>query len=88
MSQQPSLNPWNYKPWWCQPWSILLTGITLIVGSWLVFHKLWVTAVVAVPLVVWMGFFLLVWPRLMIESGILERYEAGLGERGRIEEEG
>ncbi|MFM6357615.1 MAG: DUF6737 family protein, partial [Planktothrix sp.] len=32
-SQTQTFNPWNYKPWWCQPWSILLTGITLILGS-------------------------------------------------------
>ncbi len=88
MSQEPTLNPWNYKPWWCQPWSILLTGITLIMGSWLVFHKLWVTAIVAVPLVAWMGFFLLIWPRLMIESGILDRYEAQFREGGTGEKEG
>ncbi|HEY9838120.1 MAG TPA: DUF6737 family protein, partial [Vampirovibrionales bacterium] len=76
-----------YKPWWCQPWSILLTGITLIVGSWLVFHTLWVTAIVTVPLVAWMGFFLLIWPRLMIESGILQRYEAPVREHSTGEKE-
>ncbi|WP_448561431.1 DUF6737 family protein [Trichothermofontia sp.] len=59
------MNPWNYKPWWCQPWSILLTGLGLILGSWLFFHRYWVTGLVAVPVFTWMGFFLLVWPRLV-----------------------
>lgn len=75
ISEQKSLNPWNYKPWWCQPWSIILTGVTLISGSWLLFKTIWVTIIVAVPLLTWMGFFLLIWPKLMIESGVLESYE-------------
>ena len=25
---------WSHKPWWCQPWSILLTGVVLVGGSW------------------------------------------------------
>jgi hypothetical protein len=70
---QPSASPqnsaaysvWQLKPWWCQPWSILLTGIGMILGSWLLFHKIWLTGLVAVPLSAWMGFFLLLYPRLM-----------------------
>ena len=72
MSEQKPLSPWNYKPWWCQPWSILLTGLTLISGSWLVFKTIWFTVLVAIPILVWMGFFLLIWPQLMIRSGVLE----------------
>jgi hypothetical protein len=71
MSEQ-KLNPWNYKPFWCQPWSILLTGITLITGSWLIFKIIWLTVIVAIPILIWMGFFLFVWPQLVIKSGILE----------------
>ncbi len=68
-------NPWNYKPWWCQPWSILLTGITLIGASWLLFRTVWISIIVAVPVLAWMGFFLLLWPKLMVESGLLNHYE-------------
>ncbi|MBH8555454.1 hypothetical protein I8751_24535 [Nostocaceae cyanobacterium CENA357] len=75
MSEQKPLSPWNYKPWWCQPWSILLTGVTLISGSWLLFKTIWLTVLIAIPLLVWMGFFLLVWPRLVIQSGILDSPE-------------
>ncbi|MBE9030377.1 hypothetical protein IQ266_11605 [filamentous cyanobacterium LEGE 11480] len=63
---------WDYKPWWCQPWSILLTGTTIISGSWLVFHRYWLTGLVAIPLIVWMSFFILVFPKLARESGMLE----------------
>lgn len=75
MPEQKTLNPWDYKPWWCQPWSILLTGVTLIIGSWLLLKIIWVTVIVAVPVLVWMGFFLLIWPQLMIRSGVLESYQ-------------
>lgn len=72
VSEEKPVSPWSYKPWWCQPWSILLTGITLISGSWLLFKTLWVTIIVSIPLLIWMGFFLLVWPKLIIQSGVLE----------------
>ncbi|HEY9607011.1 MAG TPA: DUF6737 family protein [Allocoleopsis sp.] len=67
MSTQQPLNPWSYKPWWCQPWSILLTGTAIIAGSWFLVKTLWVTIAIALPILVWWAFFLLLWPRLMIE---------------------
>lgn len=72
MSEQQPLNPWQYKPWWCQPWSIILTGLTIIIGSWLIFKMLWLTVIVSLPVLVWMSFFVLFWPKLVIRSGILE----------------
>jgi hypothetical protein len=72
MSAQKPLSPWNYKPWWCQPWSILLTGMTLISASWIIFKIIWLTILVALPILVWMGFFLLIWPQLMLRSGLLD----------------
>ena len=59
------ISPWNYKPWWCQPWSILLTGISIMGGSWILFHTIWLTVAIALPICTWMGFFLLIWPRLI-----------------------
>ncbi|OAB58488.1 hypothetical protein AY600_03025 [Phormidium willei BDU 130791] len=63
---------WHYKPWWCQPWSILLTGLGLIAASWLVLHRVWLTVLVAIPLSAWMGYFVLVFPRLVAQAGLLE----------------
>jgi hypothetical protein len=54
---------WEIKPWWCQPWSILLTGCSLIGGSAELSHRIWVTVLVAVPVLLWMGFFLLIYPQ-------------------------
>ncbi len=69
-------NPWQYKPWWCQPWSILLTGTSLIVSTAWLGHRLWLTLLVAAPVTVWMGFFVLIWPRLMRQSGLLAQWAA------------
>ncbi|MBE9230910.1 hypothetical protein IQ231_04210 [Cuspidothrix issatschenkoi LEGE 03284] len=75
MSEQQTTSPWKYKPWWCQPWSIVLTGVTLVSGIWLIFKIVWLTILVAIPLLIWMGFFLVIWPQLMIRSGVLDNLE-------------
>lgn len=62
---------WNDKPWWCQPWSIILTGSGIIAGSWFLFHRYWVTGLIALPVLMWMGFFLLLYPRLMAEAELV-----------------
>ncbi|MEY2977990.1 MAG: DUF6737 family protein [Prochlorotrichaceae cyanobacterium] len=56
---------WKLKPWWCQPWSIVLTTIALPSLSWLGFHQVWLTGGLAVILVVWMSFFLGVYPKMV-----------------------
>jgi hypothetical protein len=70
------INPWNYKPWWCQPWSILLTGISIISGSWIIFKTIWLTVLVTLPISAWMGFFLLIWPQLVIAQ-MKESFQSG-----------
>ncbi|MBD1844977.1 hypothetical protein H6F89_16540 [Cyanobacteria bacterium FACHB-63] len=63
-----STNVWDYKPWWCQPWSILLTATGLISGSWLLLRSIWITVVVAIPVLTWMVFFLLIYPKAVAKS--------------------
>ncbi|BAY60325.1 hypothetical protein NIES22_03840 [Calothrix brevissima NIES-22] len=75
MTENKPLSPWNYKPWWCQPWSIILTGLTIISGSWLIFKTIWLTVLISLPILIWMGFFLLIWPQLIMRSGILDSYQ-------------
>ena len=75
MPEQQIISPWKYKPLLCQPWSIVLTTVTLISGSWLIFKIIWLTILVAIPLLIWMGFFLLIWPQMMIRSGVLDNFE-------------
>jgi hypothetical protein len=54
---------WQLKPWWCQPWSILLTGLTAMVGSWLFLHRWWISVPVSLAIVMWWWVFLVVVPR-------------------------
>ena len=61
---------WQSKPWWCQPWTIILTGIIIIAGSWLLFHKIWLSIIVAIPIVVWWTYFLVLVPRLLASSKV------------------
>ncbi|MBD2020164.1 hypothetical protein H6F43_08180 [Leptolyngbya sp. FACHB-36] len=63
-----SVDIWQLKPWWCQPWSIVLTGTGLILGSWLLIHTVWVTLLVAIPVLIWMNYFVLVYPKLIAQS--------------------
>ena len=63
-SNSPSTNIWDYKPWWCQPWSIILTGMAIVVGSWLILHTLWITVGSAVLITVWWVYFLIIYPQL------------------------
>jgi hypothetical protein len=53
---------WQLKPWWCQPWSILLTGVAMILASWLVLHRLWITAPLSCVVLLWWLLFLVVVP--------------------------
>lgn len=64
---------WDYKPWWCQPWSIALTGIAIISGCGWFTRTAWITILVAVPIVVWMVYFLWIYPRLVVQSGLLNQ---------------
>jgi hypothetical protein len=62
-STSQSISVWHYKPWWCQPWSIALTGVGIISGSWFLFQTIWITLLIAMPTLTWMLFFLVVYPR-------------------------
>ena len=67
-NELPTSNPpkecdlWSQKPWWCQPWSILLTGVLVPLGSWLLFHKLWITLPTIVGVLIWWLLFLVIAP--------------------------
>ncbi len=62
-----SSNIWDYKPKWCQPWSILLTGIILSVGSWFILHILWITSILSILIIIWWVYFLILYPRMFKE---------------------
>jgi hypothetical protein len=60
---EKSSNIWDYKPWWCQPWSIILTGVCFSAVSWLILHNYWLTASVSLLIVAWWVYFLILYPK-------------------------
>jgi hypothetical protein len=68
MTEEKLINVWDYKPWWCQPWSILLTTVTIISASWLIFKIIWLTIIVAIPILTWMIFFIFIYPKLIANN--------------------
>ncbi len=62
-SNAKSTNVWDYKPGWCQPWSIILAGLTIISASWLILHIVWITVGVSMLITVWWVYFLILYPQ-------------------------
>jgi membrane protein YdbS with pleckstrin-like domain len=70
MSAEPTMAPspgesasfWQLKPWWCQPWSILLTGVVAMLGSWLLLQRWWITAPLSLAVLLWWLLFLVLVP--------------------------
>ena len=60
---------WQKKPWWCQPWSILLTGVGLLVAGWWMTQRWWIVVGLACPVVVWWWLFLVLAPRFARQQG-------------------
>jgi hypothetical protein len=60
---------WAVKPWWCQPWSIVLTGCVLPAASWLLLGRWWITAPLLTGVLMWWWLFLVVVPRAYREQG-------------------
>lgn len=60
MAPAPSL--WSQKPWWCQPWSIVLTGVLLVGGSVLWPGRWWLSVPLALAVLLWWGVFLVLAP--------------------------
>jgi hypothetical protein len=54
---------WHLKPWWCQPWSIVATGLTVLIGLWVFTHRLWLVAPVGTLILLWWSVFLYLVPK-------------------------
>jgi len=68
MMDKTTASIWQVKPWWCQPWSIVLTGLAIPIGSWLLLHHWWITLPVSAVIVVWWVLFLGVVPAQYAEA--------------------
>jgi hypothetical protein len=58
----PSALFWSQKPWWCQPWSIISTGLIVSASSWVMLQRWWITAPVVAGVLVWWWLFLVLVP--------------------------
>jgi hypothetical protein len=73
------LSIWSHKPWWCQPWSIVLTGVVLVTFSWLLFGRWWVSLVVSTGVLLWWGLFLVLVPAAWHQEALASQGEGGGG---------
>lgn len=65
MDSNTSDSVWQHKPWWCQPWSIVLTGCTIIAAIAYVVPWLWAKVVLSLPFAIWIIYFTLIYPKMM-----------------------
>ncbi|CAI7736955.1 unnamed protein product [Closterium sp. NIES-53] len=71
-------NVWASKPFWCQPWTIVLTGAMVVGMSWVVLHFIFVTLLVAAAIGVWWLTFLVAYPAAYKEMVQEERRRRGM----------
>ena len=64
----PKASLWDSKPWWCQPWTIVLSGLIAIAASWWLVHQVWITTLVSTAIAAWWLLFLVIVPRSYQES--------------------
>ncbi|OVA12596.1 hypothetical protein BVC80_9013g52 [Macleaya cordata] len=54
---------WDTKPSWCQPWTIALTGVSVVACSWIILHSVIISAVVLSVICAWWYIFLYAYPK-------------------------
>lgn len=56
-------NVWDFKPWWCKPYSILTTGSVGVVGAWAISgNSVIITIATALLVGTWWYVFLIAYP--------------------------
>ena len=72
---------WSLKPPWCQPWTILLTGVLAVAASWVLLQLRWLTLAVGVLVALWWGLFLVAVPAAYNRAADAEAAEGEAGGR-------
>ncbi|XP_020693738.1 uncharacterized protein LOC110107724 [Dendrobium catenatum] len=54
---------WDTKPYWCQPWTIVLTGVIVTASSWLWLHSIVISIGVSCLIFAWWYIFLYAYPK-------------------------
>jgi len=68
LEPKPPESLWDQKPWWCQPWTIVLSGLVAIASSWWLLQTIWITALVFIAIAAWWMLFLVLVPRAYRQS--------------------
>ncbi|KAJ3672957.1 hypothetical protein LUZ60_006331 [Juncus effusus] len=58
---------WDTKPAWCQPWTILLTGVSIVALSWLLIHSIVISSAAFALISAWWYIFLYSYPKAYSE---------------------
>ncbi|XP_065001805.1 uncharacterized protein LOC135634963 isoform X1 [Musa acuminata AAA Group] len=76
---------WDTKPSWCQPWTILLTGVAVVACSWTILHSAAISVGLSILICGWWYIFLYAYPkaysnmiaerRKRVSSGIEDTFE-------------
>ena len=78
MSPSPSASSiWGLKPWWCQPWSILLTGVVIPAASWWLLQRWWITTPLAAAVLLWWWLFLVQVPAAWRAEQSIQQQDQG-----------
>jgi hypothetical protein len=79
MTNSETVSPdlWQSKPWWCQPWTIILTGVLIVSSSWLVLHTWWISIPLGILIGVWWLYFLVIVPRMLQQMAEEQANQSG-----------
>ena len=58
---------WQEKPLWCQPWSIIFTGLLIIITTFTLFHNIIIESLVSIFTIAWWYLFLFIAPQAFDE---------------------
>ena len=72
MKIEPNHNYWDNKPYWCQPWTILITGVLLCLFIAFLFNNLLITILTVLLTVTWWILFLVIAPSAYKKMTTLE----------------
>tara|TARA_B100000965_G_C19450090_1_gene694841 strand:- start:60 stop:278 length:219 start_codon:yes stop_codon:yes gene_type:complete len=53
---------WDFKPYWCQPWSIISFGILVLIFSWIFLNNIIITSILGFLISIWWIVFLILVP--------------------------
>lgn len=77
MTNTVSPDLWQSKPWWCQPWTIILTGVLIVAGSWFALHIWWITIPLGILIGVWWLYFLVIVPQMLRQMAEEQANQSG-----------